>query len=52
MICLVKHPLKTATSLLTLVSLAALALGDLFVAATAETAPVFNVVDYGAQRDG
>jgi polygalacturonase len=37
---------------LTLVSLAALALGDLFVAATAETAPVFNVVDYGAQRDG
>jgi polygalacturonase len=53
MICLVKHPLKTATSLLALVSLAALALGDLFVAAAAEKAPpVFNIVDYGAQRDG
>jgi hypothetical protein len=50
MIWPVKHPLKTATSILTLTSLAALAFGELFVEAAA--APVFNVVEYGAQRDG
>jgi hypothetical protein len=49
--CPVKDPFKAVIRISTLL-LAALAFGDLFVAAAMETALVFNVVDYGAQRDG